>query len=453
VSANSAQTRITHPEVATSQQMADLIARLYPICRSITGDGLRDTLRIIHEQIPLQLTEVPTGTPVFDWTIPKEWNVRDAYIKDAAGRRVVDFRQCNLHVVNYSVPVHRRMALEELRGHLHALAAHPDWIPYRTTYYKEDWGFCLTQRQLDSLRDGEYEVCIDSSLAPGSLTLGEYCVAGDSSEEILVSCHCCHPSLCNDNLSGIAVAVMLAKHVAAQPHRRYSYRFLFIPGTIGAITWLSLHQQDAPRVVHGLVLAGVGDAGELSYKRSRRGDAVIDRAMAHVLLHSQKNHRLLDFSPYGYDERQFCSPGFNLPVGRLSRSIHGQFPEYHTSADNLSFVKPASLDSSLAVCIDLFSLLEEDRVYRNLNPYCEPQLGRRGLYSAMGGQADSGKRELAMLWTLNLSDGKHSLLEIAERSGLPFAVIQSAAELLRQHGLIQQELPSSLGSHEERHES
>lgn len=417
-------------------EMSELIASLYPICRSITGDGLRETLRIIGNHIPLKLTEVPSGTRVFDWAIPKEWNIRDAYIKDLEGRRLVDFQQSNLHVVNYSVPVHRRMALKDLRSHLHTLPAYPDWIPYRTSYYKEDWGFCLTQRQLDSMAEGEYEVCVDSTLEAGSLTFGETFIAGESADEILVSCHCCHPSLCNDNLSGIAVAVALARHVAAQPLRRHSYRFLFIPGTVGAIAWLNLHEQDAKNIRHGLVLAGVGDAGELSYKRSRIGNAVIDSAMAHILRHSQQSHRLLDFSPYGYDERQFCSPGFNLPVGRLSRSIHGQFPEYHTSADNLDFVKTASLEATIAVCRDLFSLLEQNCVYVSLNPKCEPQLGRRGLYAAIGGRADAGQSEMAMLWTLNLCDGEHSLLDIAERSGLAFDAIRSAAQLLQDHGLI-----------------
>ena len=279
-------------------EMSELIASLYPICRSITGDGLRETLRIIGNHIPLKLTEVPSGTRVFDWAIPKEWNIRDAYIKDLNGKRLVDFQKSNLHVVNYSVPVHRRMALKELRSHLHTLPAYPDWIPYRTSYYKEDWGFCLTQRQLDSMAEGEYEVCVDSTLEAGSLTFGETLIAGESADEILVSCHCCHPSLCNDNLSGIAVAVALARHIAAQPVRRYSYRFLFIPGTIGAIAWLSLHEQDVKNIRHGLVLAGVGDAGPLSYKRSRIGNAVIDSAMAHILRHSQQSHRLLDFSPY-----------------------------------------------------------------------------------------------------------------------------------------------------------
>jgi aminopeptidase-like protein len=432
---------------AAGQAMYSLIEELFPICRSITGDGVRKTLRILQDRVPIEIREVPTGTQVFDWTVPKEWNIRDAYIKDASGNRIVDFHRCNLHVVNYSVPVLTRLPLEQLREHLFALPEKPDWIPYRTSYYKEEWGFCLSQRQLDTMEDGAYEVCIDSTLKNGHLTYGELLLPGDSKDEILLSCHICHPSLANDNLSGIGVAVALAQALDRMA-RRYTYRFLFIPGTIGAITWLALNEPTARRVRHGLVLAGVGDAAHLVYKKSRQGDAEIDRAVQHVLRHCESGARVLDFSPYGYDERQYCSPGFDLPVGRLSRSLHGEFPEYHTSADNLSFVRPESLAGSLAVCLNIFSVLENNCNYLNLSPKCEPQLGRRGLYRAIGGIADSGKREMAMLWTLNLSDGRHSLLDIVERSGLSFGSICEAAGLLSARGLLQKldspdQLPSN----------
>src|SRR6266852_2274879 len=309
--------------------MYGLIEELYPICRSITGDGLRSTLRRIQQEIPIEIREVPTGTPVFDWTVPREWNIRDAYIKNAAGDRVVDFRRSNLHVVNYSVPIRGRIALAELKEHLHTLPDRPDSIPYRTSYYKETWGFCLSQRDLDTLPDGEYEVMIDSSLEDGHLSYGEYLLPGESLDEVLISCHSCHPSLCNDNLSGIAVAVSLAQELAERP-RHYSYRFLFIPGTIGAITWLSQNEDAISRIRHGLVLAGVGDPGRFSYKKSRRGTAEIDRAAVHVLEKSGHGFEIAEFSPYGYDERQYCSPGIDLPVGRFSRTPHGTFPEYHT---------------------------------------------------------------------------------------------------------------------------
>ena len=413
------------------------IATLYPICRSITGEGLRETLRIIGTHIPLTLNEVPTGTEVFDWTVPNEWNVRDAYVKNSRGERVIDFQASNLHVVNYSIPVRRRMRLAELKAHLFALPDRPDWIPYRTSYYKESWGFCVTQRQLELLPDDEYEVVIDASLQPGHLTYGEYFLPGDVPDEIIVSTHCCHPSMCNDNLSGIAVATFLAKLLSARS-RRYSHRFLFIPGTIGAITWLALNQEKVSRIRHGLVLTGLGDGGNLCYKRSRQGDAEIDRAAAHVLHYSSYQHELIDFSPYGYDERQFCSPGINLPVGRLSRTPFGTFPEYHTSADNLEFVRPEKLAESLEVSLRILTLLERNETFLSLNQKCEPQLGKRGLYGTTGGSAGSRDRELAMLWVLNLSDGSHSLLDIAERSKMGFDCILAAAEALRAGGLLRE---------------
>ncbi len=285
---------------------------------------------------------MPSGTQVFDWTIPREWNIRDAYIKDPAGSRVVDFRRSNLHVLNYSIPVHATLPLSELKQHLFTkFRESPGWIPYRTSYYKENWGFCLAHEQMLAMPDGQYEVRVDSSLEEGSLTYGECYLPGDSPEEVLISCHACHPSLANDNLSGITVATWLASFLSRRKHH-YSYRFLFLPGTIGAIAWLALHRETASRIRHGLVLTCIGDAGGFHYKKSRRGDAEIDRAAAHVLQHSGEAHEILDFSPYGYDERQYCSPGFNLAVGCLMRSVWGQFPEYHTSADNLEFIQPAS---------------------------------------------------------------------------------------------------------------
>jgi len=427
--------------LAQGQAMMRLITDLYPICRSITGDGLRETLRLVQKQIPLELREVPTGTQVFDWTVPKEWNIRDAFVKNTKGERVIDFQKSNLHVVNYSVPVRRRMTLAELKDHLFTLPAHPDWIPYRTSYYKESWGFCLSERQLAGMKDEEYEVCIDSTLEAGHLTYGEYFLPGETRDEVLISCHACHPSLCNDNLSGMALAISLAQQLNSVT-RRYSYRFLFIPGTIGAITWLAKNEDKLANIKHGLVLTGVGDAGALHYKRSRKGNADIDRAATVVLKHSGQGHEVLEFSPYGYDERQYCSPGINLSVGRLSRTPHGTFPEYHTSADNLEFVHTDKLGEALAVTLEILSVLENNGTFVNLNPKCEPQLGKRGLYRMVGGTADAGVSEMAMLWVLNQSDGKNSLLDIAERSGMRFEAIRKAAEALEEHKLLRRELKS-----------
>ncbi len=422
---------------ARGDSLYRLIERLYPICRSITGDGVRDTLAIVAESIPLEIFEVPSGTQVFDWEVPREWNIRDAYIKDADGRRVVDFRESNLHVVNYSVPVAKQtMPLADLRDHLYSIPEQPDWIPYRTSYYAESWGFCLTHRQLEQLTDDEYEVCIDSSLEPGNLTYGECLVKGETSEEVIIYTHVCHPSLCNDNLSGIAVATQLA--ASLQQHKtKYSYRFIFAPGTIGSITWLSRNEDRLSAIRHGLIVALVGDAGPLNYKRSRDGDAMIDRAATRILKERADDAVIQEFSPYGYDERQFGSPGINLPVGRLTRSPNGAYPEYHTSADNLELIDPANLSEAFEVCMDIIDVLERDGVYRNTSPMCEPQLGKRGLYSKTGGKKQIGDREYALLWVLNQADGRHSLLEIARKSGIRFADIAGAAEELLEAGLLE----------------
>lgn len=416
------------------EQIHQFAADLYPICRSITGDGVRRTLTAIQTRIPLKIFEVPTGADVFDWTIPKEWNIRDAYIKNARGERIVDFQECNLHVLNYSVPVHERMPLRRLRDHLFTMPDRPDWIPYRTSYYQENWGFCLSYNQLKALPDEEYEVCIDSALTPGHLSYGECYLPGASDEEVLISCHICHPSLANDNLSGVAVSTYLAELLAAQ-QRRYSYKFLFVPGTIGAIAWLKQNREKVVFIRHGLVLSGIGNDSGFHYKKSRRGNVEIDKAMSVVLRDNGEPHKILDFSPYGYDERQYCSPGFNLPVGCLMRSVWGTFPEYHTSADNLDFIKPQRLAESLRLCATLFDVLENNRRYRNLMPYCEPQLSKRGLYRSTGGQAIEAEID-ALLWVLNLSDGEHSLLDISAKSGLSFATLWDAVRRLQEAGLL-----------------
>ncbi|WP_439386079.1 DUF4910 domain-containing protein [Amycolatopsis lexingtonensis] len=421
------------PQLRTGAELHALVERLYPICRSITGDGVRQTLDIIGEHIALERHEVPTGTAVLDWTIPQEWNIRDAYVAAPSGERVIDFQELNLHVVGYSVPVRQRMPLSELREHLHTLPDQPSWVPYRTSYYAPAWGFCLAQEKLDALPDGEYDVVIDSTLEDGSLTYGEHVVPGRVTDEVIVSCHVCHPSLANDNLAGIAVAISLAQQLV-DPY--YTYRFLFMPGTIGSITWLARNSDRIDKVKHGLVLACAGDPGPLTYKKSRRDDAEIDRVLQHVL--RSREHRVVDFSPYGYDERQFCSPGFNLGVGSLTRTPYAGYPEYHTSADNPGFVSPAAMEDTLGALRDAVGVLDRNRRYVNLSPYGEPQLGKRGLYDSLGGRSDAKQAQMAMLWVLNLSDGEHSLLDIAERAGLPFDIVDVAARALHDAGLVKE---------------
>jgi len=431
---------MAEPEASDASRLGDemhaLVRELYPICRSVTGDGVRQTLAILSRFVPLRVEEVPTGTPVLDWTVPREWNIRDAWIADAAGKRVVDFRASNLHVVSYSVPTRARLSLEALRPHLHTLPDRPHWIPYRTSYYEEGWGFCLSHSQLEALAPGDYEVCIDSSLAPGHLSYGELVLPGTSEQEILFSTHVCHPSLCDDNLSAIAVSVFLARELATQPRRRYTLRFLYVPGTIGAITWLAHNRERAALIRHGLTLTCLGDRQRFTYKRTLAGNAEIDRVVALVLRQSGLEHDVIDYFPYGYDERQYNSPGFRLPVGSLMRGRHGQFPEYHTSADDLTFVSPERLAESLGVCARILDVLEANRTYRNLSPWGEPQLGRRGLYRALGG-TNLPELELAMLWVLCLSDGDRALLDITDRAGIEFELVSQAAELLLRHGLLE----------------
>ncbi|MFC5187707.1 DUF4910 domain-containing protein [Actinomadura harenae] len=419
----------------TPDEMHALVERLYPLCRSITGDGVRRTLDIVGEHLPsLRAHEVPTGTDVLDWTVPREWNIRDAYIKDVAtGERVVDFQALNLHVVGYSTPVHETMTMDDLAPHLHTLPDQPSLVPYRTSYYAETWGFCLSEETRASLGDGPFEVFIDSTLEDGHLTYGEAVIPGSSDREVLVSCHVCHPSLANDNLAGIAVAVALAQRLH-EP--RHTFRFIFAPGTIGAITWLARNRERVDAIAHGLTLACAGDEGQIHYKRSRRGDASIDRAFTHVL--RGRPHTVLDFSPYGYDERQYCSPGFDLPVGSLTRTPYARYPEYHTSGDDPSFVSPTAMSDTLETLWQAVQVLERDRTYLNLSPLGEPQLGRRGLYGALGGRSDTEQAQMAMLWVLNQSDGLHSLLDIADRSDLPFATVADAADALRDAGLLKE---------------
>ncbi len=412
-----------------------LAARIFPICRSITGDGVRQTLREIAAHIPLQIHEVPSGTPVLDWTIPREWNIRDAWIKNARGEKIVDFKQSNLHVMSYSVPVRQQMSLAELKKHIHTLPGQPDLIPYRTSYYAENWAFCLPHRQFEQLNDETYEVCIDSTLTDGHLTYGEYLHKGETQDEFLLSAHVCHPSLANDNCSGIALLTHLAKRLSGLK-TRYSYRFLFAPGTIGAITWLARNDDHVVNIKHGLVVSMLGDRGGPTFKKSRGGNAEIDRAMVHALAHSGLSPVIEDFSPYGYDERQYCSPGFNMPVAMLSRSKYGAILEYHTSADNLDFISADVLAESYRLISDAIGVIEGNGTFLNTHPKGEPQLGRRGLYGAIGGDKDAAAANMAMLWILNQSDGTNSLLDIAEKARLPFAVIQRTAKLLADHGLL-----------------
>ena len=440
------------------KEIYELIQELFPICRSITGDGVRQTLKIIQKHIPLKIYEVPTGTKVFDWEVPKEWNILDAYIKNSKGEKIVDFKKSNLHVLNYSIPIHKKISLTELKEHIFTLPEHPDWIPYRTSYYEENWGFCITHNQFQNLRDEQYEVCIESSLIQGSLTYGEIFLEGKIKDEVLLSCYVCHPSMCNDNLSGVSLLTYLAREISKVNHN-LSYRFLFIPETIGAITWLSKNEKKINNIKHGLVATCVGDSGKMTYKKTRNGNNIIDKIVTNVLTESKEPFEIVDFFPTGSDERQFCSPGFNLPIGSLMRTIYDKFEEYHTSADNLNYVNSKSLENSFEKYLKIIKQLEEIKVeekesnqknvknkiiiksdeeifYNNLNPKCEPQLGKRGLYNMIGAQKNSIQNMLPIFWVLNLSDGTNSISDIVKKSNLEIQDIKNAINILIKNNLL-----------------
>jgi aminopeptidase-like protein len=423
-------------EDALGADAFELMRRLFPICRSLTGDGVRETFDVLAEHIPLERREIASGTKVFDWRVPDEWNIREAHITAPDGTRIVDFGRSNLHVVSYSEPVRATLSLDALQERLHTLPEQPDAVPYRTSYYDRTWGFCLSHRQLLELEPGDYDVVIDSTLEPGSLSYAELTVEGSGEDEVLLSTYVCHPSLANDNLSGIAVATMLAKQLSERD-LRHTYRFLFAPGTIGPLVWLHENRDRLDRIRHGLTFSCIGDGGDLTYKCSRRGDAEIDQAVEIVLRDSGADHRVLPWEPWGGDERQFCSPGFDLPLGTLTRTPHGEFEGYHTSADSLDLIRPKSLAGAVETCLQVVEALESNRRCTNLSPRGEPQLGRRGMYRSAGGAVATPDDERALLWVLNLSDGHSSLLDIARRSGLRYPVVQRAAERLARASLLE----------------
>jgi aminopeptidase-like protein len=389
---------------------------------------VRGTLKLLQDIIPLKIHEVPTGTRAYDWIVPNEWNVRDAYVLDGRGQRAIDFRVNNLHLAGYSAPIDAAVTREDLLEHLFSDPDHPDYIPYRHLYHQNGWAFCTSHRQLSKLNEPHYHVCIDSRLEPGSLTYGEFFLPGRETDEILISTHTCHPSLCNDNLSGIVTTALLARDLALA-RTRLGFRFLFVPATLGPLVWLSRNEAVVPHIYGGLVVAGVGDPGPFTYIRSRRGLAPIDRAIAHVFNHATPDRGTMrEFVPFGYDQRQYCSPGFDLPMGCFMRTPHGEYPEYHTSADNLEFIAAAALGQSWRLLRLALDILDEDRVFLNLSPRGEPRLGFRGLFADV--------ERLGLFWILNFSDGHHSLSDIAERAHLPFWNLREGAQRLKECGLL-----------------
>lgn len=425
----------------TGPFMHRLMARLFPICRSITGDGVRETLHILQEHIPLKLFEVPSGTKVFDWTVPREWNVRDAFVLDPKGRKIIDFKKSNLHVLGYSAPIDTFLPLSELQEHLHSLPNQPDAIPWVTSVYEERWGFCLTHNERIKLEDGTYRVVIDSELKDGSLTYGELMIPGSSSEEIFVSTYVCHPSMANNELSGPVLATMLAKWIASEP-RRFTYRIIFIPETVGSIAYLSRNlEQMKKSIIAGFNLTCVGDERAYSYLPSRNGSTLADKVALNILRSKHPDFKHYSFLDRGSDERQYCSPGVDLPVVSLMRTKYREYPEYHTSLDNLELVTPAGLEGSFALHKDCIELLERNRVYK-VRCLGEPQLGVRGLYPTIATK-ESHRQVIDMLNVIAYADGTNDLINISDRAQVPVRDIYPIIERLLAADLLQEHVANS----------
>jgi aminopeptidase-like protein len=414
--------------------------RLWSITRSLTGNGNRETLKILSEIIDLKITEVPSGTECFDWTVPPEWNIKEAWIKDSKGNNIVDFSENNLHILGYSEPFQGKLSFEELKSHLYTLPDQPDLIPYLTSYYKRRWGFCLTHNEFLKLDQNEtYEVLIDSSLdEKGSMTIGEAILKGKSDKEILFSTYICHPSLASNELSGPLVSAFIYNKLKEKKELNYTYRFIFVPETIGSIYSLSVYGEHwKSNLEAGFVITCIGDDGKFTYKRSRIGHSLPDRAVETILKQTENDFNLIDFFPGGSDERQYCSPGFNLPVGSLMRTMYGKYREYHTSADNKDYVSFEAMEKSVEKYIEVIDLIEKNKKYINKIPYCEPQLGKRGLYPTLGSQKGTQHAVEAMMWVLNLSDGENDLISISERSKIPVKDLIPVIDKLIKNGILE----------------
>jgi len=426
-----------------------LLKTLFDINRSLTGEGNRRTFDLLQEIIPLKVFEYACGTSVYDWTIPDEWVIRDAYIKGADGKRLIDFGESNLHVMGYSTPVDQKMYFDELASHLHYLDSNPDAVPYRTSYYKRDWGFCVSKSQFQQLKDapGPFDVFIDSEFKPdGSMAVAELLIPGKNSKEFLVSTYCCHPSMANDNLSGLLTATLLARGLMKVELPQHSWRFVFVPETIGAIAYLQHNEAAMKRLLGGLVVTTCGGPGTLGYKETFLGDHLVDRAIRLAFRDRKVEPIRYSFVPDGSDERQYSSPGFRIPVASITKDKYYEYPQYHTSLDNLDFVNGAQIMQSLELYRDVVRILDGNLVFKSIEPYGEPHLSKRGLYPSTGGyinQPGTDRLEVAeididaMTWLLFLGDGRHDLVTVAERSGLAISRIYSGAKQLSKAGLIE----------------
>ena len=420
------------------EELEKYFDRLWPLNRSLTGNGNRETLKILSEISEIKISEIPSGTECFDWKVPEEWNVNEARIMDSKGKKIIDFKDNNLHLLGYSESYSGKLSLTDLKKHLFSLPGQPDVIPYLTSYYKKRWGFCLSDRQLKELKDGTYEVLIDSEFDPlGSMTIGESQIKGNTDKEILLSTYICHPSMANNELSGPLVAAFINRELSRKKNLRYTYRTVYLPETIGSIYYLSVNGDYLKKNLNaGYVITCIGDGGKFTYKKSRRGDSLSDRAAMLVLREKGNEFNTEDFFPTGSDERQYCSPGFDLPVGSLMRTRYGKYKEYHTSADNKDFISFKAMEESVRMYIEILNVIENNYTYINQLPECEPQLGKRDLYPTIGSSKNTEEAVSSIMWMLNLSDGKNDMISIAERSGLPFELLHESALRLEEKGLL-----------------
>jgi len=421
--------------------MYKLLSEMFSYNRSITGDGVRKTLKKISDEIPIKSTSIKSSTKVFDWVVPDEWNIESAKIYDPDGQLIVDFDENNLHLMSYSEPIDTVLSLSELKNHIITDKSRPDWIPYSTSYYKDDWAFCLPYNFVKKMINGEYKIIICSKKEPGELIYAESFIDNGASKEVLISTYICHPSMANDSLSGVVLAVQLYKELKKIDNLKYNYRFLFTPETIGTICFLYNNRKRIKSDLEfGLVATCLGDAGSFTYKNARNEKADINRVMKYIFSMSDVNGKVINFSPLGSDERQYCSPGFDLDVGVLTRTMYGQFQEYHTSADNLDFVSEKNLKESLNLYLKVFSIYESNSKFLRKNPFCEPQMVKYDLYREKGGAGEDCLDDMSQqrMWILNYADGKTDLLEISEKSGFDIFTLKLATKVLISNGLITQ---------------
>ena len=418
------------------RNMYELAGRLFPICRSITGNGFRQSLEMIREILPeIQVFEIPSGTAVYDWTIPKEWNIRGGWIKNLQGETIIDFNDCNLHVMGYSVPVHQTISREELLDHIYTQPEQPEWIPYVTSYYKERWGFCMSERQKQALTDAEYEVCIDSTLEDGSLTYGELVLPGETDDEIFFSTYLCHPSMANNELSGPCVQTEIIKYLKSLSHRKYTYRFVFIPETIGSITYLSRNLEVLQQHVKaGFVVSCVGDNRTYSMVSTKYEDTLADRVLNNVLKFHYPDYIRYSFIKRASDERQYGSAGVNLPVCAFCRSKYHEYPEYHTSADNMDLISPEGLSGAYEVLVKVINALENNYFYQ-MQCKCEPQLGKRGLYPTVSQKGTKGDARY-MQDFIAYADGRNDLIGISNILDIPVDKLIPIKDQLMEHHLL-----------------